>query len=257
VLDTRGFQPIMTCTDERPEQEAKQIDILLSRQAEGLLVATCQSDDRYHVFARARDLRVPVVLMARNLTPPVNAWVGSDNVTIGRDATNHLIHAGRRRIAHIFGPLNSSTIFRIEGYKQALQHAGLPVRDEFIVGGGETDAVAERCMQDLLALDHPPDAVFCYNDALAAGCMRIIMKRGLKAPDDIAFVGVGNTRFSDVFWSPLTTIDQHATRIGEVAATNLLKAIDNNGEAGIVYVPGELMVRESCGTSRLASQSAL
>src|SRR5918993_4923358 len=129
VLDTRGFQPIMTCTDEKPEQEAKQIDILLSRQAEGLLVATCQSDDRYGVFARARDLRVPVILMARNLTPPVNSWVGSDNVTIGRDATNHLIQAGRRRIAHIFGPVNSTSLLRIEGYKQALQNAGLPVRE--------------------------------------------------------------------------------------------------------------------------------
>ena len=59
VLDTRGFQPIITCTDETPEQEAKQIDILLSRQAEGLLVATCQSDDRYGVFARARICTFP------------------------------------------------------------------------------------------------------------------------------------------------------------------------------------------------------
>jgi LacI family transcriptional regulator len=254
VLDTRGFQPIITCTDETPEQEAKQIDILLSRQAEGLLVATCQSEDRYGVFARARDLRVPVILMARNLTPPVNAWVGSDNVTIGRDATNHLIQAGRRRIAHIFGPVNSTSMLRLEGYKQALQNAGLPIREDYIVGGGETDAVAERSMRELLAVHNPPDAIFCYNDALAAGCLRILMSRGMTAPDDVAFVGVGNTRFSDVFWSPLTTIDQHASRIGDLAATNLLKAIDTNADTGIVYVPGELIVRDSCGTRKGSPQ---
>ncbi|HYP08936.1 MAG TPA: LacI family DNA-binding transcriptional regulator [Bryobacteraceae bacterium] len=256
VLDTRGFQPIMTCTDERAEQEAKQIDILLSRQTEGLLVATCQSDDRYGVFARARDLRVPVILMARNLNPPVNSWVGSDNVTIGLDATNHLIHTGRQRIAHVYGPVNSSALLRIEGYKQALRNANMRVREEYILGGNETDVVAERCMQDLLRLSNPPDAVFCYNDAMAAACMRVAMGRGINVPDDVAFVGVGNTRFSDVFWSPLTTIDQRAARIGEIAATNLLKAIDNEAETGTVYVKGDLIVRESCGSRQAAPQAA-
>ena len=246
VFDTRGFQPIITCTDETPEQEAKQIDILLSRQAEGLLVATCQSEDRYGVFARARDLRVPVVMMARNLDPPSHSWVGSDNLTIGRDATNHLIDSGRHRIAHIYGPLNSTTRLRMQGYKEALASAGVAPRDEYIVGGGETDAVAERSMLELLELPSPPDAVFCYNDAIAAGCMRVMMSRGITR-GDIALVGVGNTRFSDVLWWPLTTIDQHAGRIGELAASGLLRAIDTSEETGVVYVPGELIVRESCG----------
>ena len=250
VLDTRGFQPIITCTDETPEHEAKQIDILLSRQAEGLLVATCQSDDRFGVFARARELHVPVTLMARNLTPPVNSWVGSDNVTIGRDATNHLVQAGRKRIAHIYGPINSSTMLRIQGYKEALQHAGMEIREDYILGGAETDSVAEPSMRQLLALREPPDAVFCYNDAIAAACLRVSMRDGIRVPDDIAFVGVGNTRFSDVLWSPLTTIDQHADRIGDIAATSLLKAIDTNAEAGIVYVQGDLIVRESCGSRK-------
>jgi LacI family transcriptional regulator len=250
VLDTRGFQPIITCTDETPEQEAKQVDILLSRQAEGLLVATCQSDDRYGVFARARDLHVPFILMARNLTPPVNSWVGSDNVTIGRHATDHLIQAGRKRIAHTYGPINSTSLLRMQGYKEALEASGMPVREEYMAGGAETDSVAEQSMRKLLALSEPPDAVFCYNDAMAAACLRVSMSMGIKVPEEIAFVGVGNTRFSDVLWSPLTTIEQHAGRIGEVAATNLLKAIDTHTETGIEYVQGDLIVRESCGTRR-------
>ena len=192
--------------------------------------------------------------MARNLDPPVNSWVGSDNLTIGRQATEHLIGAGRKRIAHIYGPMNSTTLRRMEGYKQALREAGHAIRDEYIMGGAETDAVAERCMRDLLKLRERPDAVFCYNDAIAAGCMRIIMARGLKAPEDIAFVGVGNTRFSDVLWSPLTTFDQQAGSIGELAASNLLRAIDTDEETGIVYVTADLIVRESCGTRKTTSK---
>jgi LacI family transcriptional regulator len=256
IFDTRGFQPIITCSDDDPEQEAKQIDILLSRQAEGLLVATCQSEDRYGVFARARDLHVPMLLMARNIKPVVKSWVGSDNVAIGRTATDHLISAGRERIAHIYGPVTSTSVGRIEGYKQSLMAAGMPVREEYVVGGGESDAVAHRCINELLALREPPDGVFCYNDAIAGACMRVVMDRGLKVPDDIAFVGVGNTRFSDVLWSPLTTVDQHAGQIGSIAAANLLKAIDGEEQSELTYVRGDLIIRESCGTQKYAPQAA-
>jgi LacI family transcriptional regulator len=237
----------MTCSDEKPEEEAKQIDILLSRQAEGLLVSTCQCDDRYGVFERAKELRVPVVMIARNIDPPMNSWVGSDNVNMARTVTSHLVSAGRKRIAHLRGPTNSTASSRIEGYREALREAGLPQREEYLRGGGETDAIAERGMSELLELSEPPDAVFCYNDAVAAACMRVIMNRGLRVPDDIALAGIGNTRFSDVLWSPLTTVNQSPDQIGEIAATNLLRAIDTNAETGNVTVPGDLIVRQSCG----------
>jgi LacI family transcriptional regulator len=255
VLDTRGFQLIMTCSDEKPEEEAKQIDILLSRQAEGLLVSTCQCDDRHGVFQRAKELRVPVIMIARNIDPPINSWVGSDNVNMARTATGHLVSGGRRRIAHLQGPVNSTAVGRIEGYRQALREAGLPYREEYLRGGGETDWIAERGMSELLDLPEPPDAVFCYNDAVAAACMRVIMNRGLRVPDHIALAGIGNTRFSDVLWSPLTTVNQSPDRIGEIAAINLLKAIDTNAETGNVTVPGDLIVRESCGVRRAVTTS--
>jgi LacI family transcriptional regulator len=92
-----------------------------------------------------------------------------------------------------------------------------------------------------------PDAVFCYNDAVAAACMRVMTARRLKTPEDIALAGVGNIRFSDVMLSPLTTIDQRTNRIGEIAALNLLRMIDTGEECGIISVPGDLIVRESCG----------
>ena len=256
VLDPRDYQPIITCSNEDPETEARQIEVLLSRQPEGLLIATCQTDDRHGVFARIRGLGVPLVLFGRNIDPPVNSWVGSDNVSVGRDATQHLIRAGRRRIAHIYGPPNSTSTWRSLGYRQALEEAGLLVREDYIRGGGESDSVAEDAMRELLALNEPPDAVFCYNDAVAGACMRVIMAAGIQMPDDIALVGVGNIRFSDVMRSPLTTISQDAAGIGEIAAKSLLSYIDSGNEPGDIHIPGELIVRESCGIVSRASSSA-
>lgn len=245
LLDTRGFQPIMTCTDENPEREAKQIDVLLSRQAEGLIVSTCQRDDRYGVFARAKELGVPVVMLGRNINPVTNSWVGSDNVAIADLATRHLIEVGRKVIAIVYGQPNSTSDQRIEGYKQALRAAGMPILDDYMRGGSEVDSTAEQAMRELLALSTPPDAVFCYNDAVAASCLRAILASGKRVPEDVALVGVGNTRFSDVMWAPLSTIDQSCDRIGEVAAAKLLHAIDTGEEAGMNFVPGRLIVRQS------------
>ena len=111
-------------------------------------------------------------------------------------------------------------------------------------------------MRELLQLPEPPDAVFCYNDAVAAACLRVIVSAGLKTPDDIALVGVGNIRFSDVMLSPLTTINQGSSRIGEVAAKSLLSYIDTGQEPGIISIPGDLIVRESCGSIRRQTTSS-
>jgi LacI family transcriptional regulator len=105
-------------------------------------------------------------------------------------------------------------------------------------------------MLELVELDQRPDAVFCYNDAVAAACMRVIFARGLHVPDDIALIGVGNIRFSDIMRSPLTTIDQRSGKIGEIAAVSLLNAIDTAAECGIINVPGDFILRESCGVRR-------
>jgi LacI family transcriptional regulator len=99
----------------------------------------------------------------------------------------------------------------------------------------------------LLSLNAPPDGVFCYNDPMAVEAMRAILDAGLRIPEDIALIGTGNVRFSDMLRVPLTTIDQGSRRIGEHAACLLIERMENKngGRRRSVLLPFQLVLRKS------------
>ena len=99
----------------------------------------------------------------------------------------------------------------------------------------------------LLELQPRPDGVFCYNDPVAIGAMKAILGAGLKLPEDIAVVGAGNVRYSDVLSVPLTTIDQGTCQIGSLAAELLLARIGSKRSIlpEKILIPPKLVERKS------------
>ena len=83
-----------------------------------------------------------------------------------------------------------------------------------------------RPCASLLALEPPPDGVFCYNDPVAAGAIKAVLESGLSVPGDIAIIGAGNVHYSDLLRVPLSTIDQSSLAIGEKAAELLVRCIE-------------------------------
>ena len=82
-------------------------------------------------------------------------------------------------------------------------------------------------MEQLLALDEKPDAVFAVSDSLAAGALRAIAQAGLRVPEDIALIGFDGTELAEVVSPQLTTVEQPSREIGRTAVTLLMKRIDN------------------------------
>ena len=99
----------------------------------------------------------------------------------------------------------------------------------------------------LLALGHPPDGVFCYNDPVAAGAIKAVLESGLRVPQDIAVIGAGNVHYSDLLRVPLSTIDQSSSAIGETAAELLVKRIESKTPSPTeqILIAPRLVVRES------------
>jgi LacI family repressor for deo operon, udp, cdd, tsx, nupC, and nupG len=188
------------------------------------------------------------VLLGERELPASVDHVAIDNVAAAREATEHLLGLGRRRIATVGGPLDdepSTGSLRLRGYRAALADAG--VREGLVVGtrrllrpnGAEA---AER----LLAASRPPDAVLCFNDMLAIGLMHALRLRGVRVPDDVAVVG-----FDDVAYSnpTLTTVRLDRHRIARVALDILVGRLDGSRteRPGRVVVEHRLVVRESTG----------
>jgi DNA-binding LacI/PurR family transcriptional regulator len=208
-----------------------------------------------------REGSLPIILLGERIYNVPYDHVTYDNIASARMATQHLISIGRRRIAalgmqEINGQDTETSKLRLRGYGEALAQAGLPIDPGLIIRGIPiySRSSGERAMRQLLALDTPPDAVFCFNDHLALGVMRAIYEAGYRVPDDIAVVGFDDIEDGRFTVPSLTTISPDKERIGDLAVAFLLGRIDGTrtGPPERIEVPCQLVIRESTvGRNRL------
>lgn len=242
ALSPAGYHLLISHSSENAADEAANIDLLVSRKVDGLIIASAQRSAAF-----LKSLKTPYVLIDRSVPGLKANYVGTENEDIGFLATRHLIEQGCRRIAHLKGPSLSTASGRMRGYRRALERHGLAAREDLILEAGHDDASGYQAMQRLLSRKQRPDGVFCFNDPVAVGAMRAILEAGLSIPRDIALIGVANMHSSDMFRVPLSTIDQGTTAIGEQAA-NLLLASMAAGKPlppRQVILPPRLIVRSS------------
>jgi LacI family transcriptional regulator len=228
VLRRKGYSLLISSCQGDPEIERQEIRRLLSRRLDALIIASTQLV--VDSFRRIEEQKVPYVLIDRAfLGMPAN-FVGVDDIAVGRMATEHLIAVGCGRIAHIRGPAASTAIGRMEGYSQALARHELTALQGYVVTGRSPDVDSwisgNEAMKKLLALEPPPDGVFCYNDPIAIGVIDAILEAGLRVPQDIAVIGCGNLHFDKSLRVPLSSIDQQSADIGERAGKLVLSLLE-------------------------------
>jgi LacI family transcriptional regulator len=241
-----GYDVVICNSEEDSDVESSEVDRLLARQVDGLLLASAQAPSSLNLFERIEARGVPYVLIDRRFADANAPYVGADDEAIGRLATRHLIERGCRRIAHIAGPPITPGVGRRKGYQDALAAAGIAVPDSYVVHASD-DASAYLAVRGLLALDPRPDAIFGYNDPTAAGAMKAILEAGIAIPREIKVIGVGNVHYSDLLRVPLSTIDQSSTAIGQQAADMLIKSIGSKRKrpSKAVLIDPILVPRES------------
>ncbi len=227
ALRRHGYGLVIASSEEDPSLESEEISQMLARNLDAIVVASTQKTAAFlhHIEER----KTPYVLIDRRFAGPPANFVGVDDAVVGEMATEHLISAGCRRIAHIKGPDISTALGRLEGYKRALARHGLTPPAGYIPerSGGDVNSVerGREAMRQLLDLDPRPDGVFCYNDPTALGAYSAIFAAGLRIPQDIAVIGCGNLHYDAVLAVPLSSVDQQSTLIGERAARLALSLV--------------------------------
>jgi len=228
-LRKHSYQLILASADEQAEVERMEIDNLLGRGVDVILIASCQGDAKG--FQAVTESSVPCVLIDRMIKGFPSHFIGTDDVCAGRIATEHLISLGRRRIAHIGCLGTSPSVKRLQGYKDALGTHGLPYRQRMVLLSklpeNRSDQLGCELMDRLLALPKTPNAVFCYNDLLAVGAIHSARAHRLRVPEDIAVIGCGNLALSTYLEVPLSSVDQGTLELGERAARLALSLVEN------------------------------
>ena len=250
ALNEEGYSLIVASSDEDPSLEEEEINQLLPRRVDTLIIASCHSSQ--DIFLRIEKQRTPYILIDRILPGLSANFVGVDDETVGLLATRHLIEIGCTRIAHIRGPETSPGKGRLEGYKRALAQAGLKIRDDYIitVPKGDGDSTSQRGAEatgQLLSVHPRPDGIFCFNDPLAMGAMHGLLNNKLIIPEDVALIGCGNLHYDDVLRVPLSSIDQRIPQIAREALRIMLGILKSkvSPEPETIVLQPELVVRQS------------
>jgi len=242
------YSVILCNANEDPEQEQRHLNTLFSHRVDGVLI--CCSDSSIP-FDRLIRRRFPIVCFDR--VPPgfQGNSVSTDNATAGYEATRHLIELGHRRIAILAGRVELSThASRLEGFRRAMQEAGLPVLDEYCHVGGMSAEDGSQFGKTLLRLPCPPSAVFCSNNKVLLGFIRTMNEWGVRCPKQISIVGFDDFAWTDNYRPRLTTIAQPTTELGRRAMQLLFEEIESAREGRVVehrrlLLKPELRIRES------------
>lgn len=243
-----GHRVIMCDTGADYKTECRYLQDLIEQRVDGIILASSVPFGRRHSYLKKAPC--PVVLIDRNVEGAELDCVRTDHEEGAYRAVKHLLSLGHRRIGIVLGTGTESVHFqRRRGYEAALKEAGIPLDEELIKRRDWESGLS--AVDELLALDEPPTAIFATNYVITVGVLADLKRLGKRIPEDIALLSFDDIELAMLLEAPLTAVIQDPALIGSTAMELLLQRI--RGERGREAVPQEvvmrpsLVVRESCG----------
>lgn len=235
-----------------PRQLSKQwFDSIAARGVHALIVVTTPLTDRELQWCTDAGIALVAVDPIGRTTTSILS-ISATNWAGGREATEHLLGLGHRRIGFVSGPPDSLPARdRLHGYTSALSDAGIAFDPDLVAGDAYSVETSFRAAHQLLDLEVPPTAIFASSDISALGTLRAAAERKLAVPQDLSVVGFDDTLIARWAPRPLTTVRQPLAEMGKCAVDRVLAlAADPAAFAHPVQLETELIVRETTGPVR-------
>lgn len=249
VLNEKGYNIIITQSNESYKKECNNIDALLFTQVDGIIASMANETIDLSYYEKIKAKGIPLILFDRGENNLNVDYVGIDDYMSSYKIVEHLVLQNCKRIAHIAG-FNHTRIFknRIRGYIDALKKYNLPVANNLMVESSLTINDGRKIMSDLLKLPQKPDAVYAASDYAALGALQVLQENNINIPEEIALVGFGNEPFTSLVNPSISTVEQHSGEIGRLAAEAFLYRIENPTEKVTLtkrILNADLIVRET------------
>jgi len=241
-----GYSVIICNSDDSPVKEERYVKMLMEKMVDGIIFT--DSSSRTPLLLETRSKGVPVVLMGRDVE--VEGPIGRifvDNIKGAYDATNHLIERGYKKIALLNGNSGYQTAQeRMEGYRRALQDAGLPYAEQRVLEGTFRQEWGYGGVSWLINQGISFDAVVCGNDMVAIGAIKALRFLGKRVPEDVAIIGYDDIYMAKLVDPELTTIAQPSYDLGYNGCDILIRMIeDGYVQQDPLCYEGQLVVRKS------------
>lgn len=247
VLNPKGYQVLAMQSDNDADVELNNVKTLIQNMVDGLIIAPSSDSQNMDYYLKEMKRGCPMVFVNR-VSDSVDATkIISDNIKWSFFATEHLIREKYNKIYHLSGPQNVSvTRDRMKGFKQALRKHKISENRYKIIQTGLLASQGIDVVEDLIYHQDLPDAFFCANDMVAMGAIRTLKRNNINVPEDIGVIGFSETQMARLTSPQLSSVKQPTYEMGEQAAEQLIRHIDNDdAEHETIVLNGKLNIRES------------
>lgn len=232
-------------TDEEIFQQV--VSMVQGRRVDGIILLYSKTDDK--IMKYLLDRNFPFTVIGR---PSKNAeritYVDNDNIYITKQVTDYLIHLGHRRISFIGVNLDYVfTLDRLEGFKQALEEAGIPYDEEYIIHEQCLKSGGKEAIHSFLSSHEPPTALVVTDDFTAIELMSYSEELNITVPDDISIVSFNDVPLAVHMKPQLTSVNIDIFQLGFEAANCLIEILKKPGALPKrVTIPARMIERKSC-----------
>ncbi len=243
--EKKGYLVIILQSNESQEMEKKQINLLLDKRVDGILISLANSTVDFSHINSVIERNIPLVMFDK-IAKIVNcSKIIIDDRKAAYTATKHLIDTGCKRIAHFRGPLlPQNSIDRFLGYKKALEDHGINYDPSLVYICENLSYEEGRFFARKLISEHQDvDGLFTNPDLVAIGAISVFNELGIKVPDQISVVGFSNWFMSSAITPSLTTINQPGYKIGKTAFKQLFKELKSKKKEK--YYPPKIIELET------------
>lgn len=243
----QGFSVILAISNEDPEIEQKNIQLLLNGGAAGVLMSRTKNTNNFAHIQQLIDFDVPVVFFDRYCKELKIDRVIVNDEYAAYMAVEYLIKTGCKKIVLFKVPEDIEISRRRQtGYEEALLEYNLPFDSELVINCDNYDAALVET-QKLIDKDIQFDAIFSVNDNTAAGALEVLKRNNIKIPDEVSVMGFSNDLISQVISPKLSTVEQNGFEMGYTAAQLLIDRINSDKilKVRTEVIPTKLIIRDS------------
>lgn len=257
VAVREGCTILLCNTDELIERQISQIQTLLDRQVDGMILISqhCDTPEVRHLL----DGETPFVLIQRRSARFRDDYVGSDNLQGMRDSVTYLYELGHRRIALITGPASSSTAQeRLEAFEATTLELGCDADPDLVCRGDYTVDAGYEAMHYFASFSNRPTAVIASNDVCALGVQDAASELGISIPDDLSLLGCDDIDLARLRRINLSTLRLPKREMGAAATELLMRRIHSKRPTTPreIIIPTKLVERKSCAAPSALQKTA-
>lgn len=256
TLRTKAYTPFLAADWDDPLIFEKEVSSAIQRRDEGVICHSFMGDVQQ--YAEIIKSGIPLVFLgdvpcSLSEMPEINSVVWDDEQAV-KTAVEHLVDTGRRKIAFIgadHGVISDHR--RLAAYERSMEEAGLELRKDWtfwLKRKPFSDTTTKECLDYLFAPGKDkPDALFGLNDMIALNILNLSDEVGIKFPDDVALIGMGDLPITKLVG--LSTMREPLGELGEAAAQMVLDLIEDPDKKALhrKISCNELIIRKTTGKS--------